>query len=41
MDLTSCSVWQKSPSKIVTFLKIFTVFFYIIRNFCFAFVFIA
>lgn len=40
MDLTFCSVWQKSPSKIVTFLKPFTVFIYIIRNFYLVFVFI-
>lgn len=39
-DLNSCSAWQKSPSKSATFLKTFTVFIYIIRNFCFVFVFI-
>lgn len=38
MDLNSCSVWQKSPRKVVTFLKTFTVFICIIRNLCFVFV---
>lgn len=38
MDLNSCSVWQKSPRKVVTFLKTFTVFICIIRNLCFVFI---